>query len=491
MATEYRLEIESESKTLVLTDFRLLATPHFNESIRTSQAMVWYKGWLYVGTGRAPLGFLGRYTASAGRNNSGGLFGSRRQYDAESGGRDEDGAQIWRFDPVTEIWELVYDSPLVTGRDGKLRARDRSIRASAVYQTEIDPEPALYFGVGSLEGQVVFLRSIDGVNFEECYEQGFGLPEADIPSVRNICGLNGRLYSTPTGKNYQRGMLDDNMTDYPVVFETATPLEGSWRPVSELGFDDTNNLSINELGVFNKHLYAAMLNSRRGFQLWKTDAAGEPPYRWHKIIEDGAWRGPTSSIPASMMVFGDALYIGATLQRQGRNGLDRYGPFPAEMLRVYADDSWDIVCGTPRFTPHGLKRPITGMEGGFNDRFTHAFWRMTEYAGSLYVGTAGWRWMPTYLWGRKDLTEAQRHYLQIETAKQVDGEFAIWRTDDGILWEALTQIGFPGANPNTYGVREIVGTPYGVYVAPTSKQAARSGGGLEIWWGSPGFGEAN
>lgn len=492
MVTKFMLEIPNRSRELILMDFRQLATPDFNASIRTSQAMIWYKGWLYVGTGRAPLGFMGRYTATA---KSSSLncepSPSRRIYDAESGGRDEDGAQIWRFNPVMEDWELVFESPLVRGRDGKFRARDRSIRAAVVCQTEIDPEPTLYFGIGSLEGQVVFLRSIDGKNFDECLERGFGLSEADIPSVRTICGLNGKLYSTPTGKNYSRGMLDDNMTDYPVIFETADPLTGNWLPVSELGFDDPDNLSINEIAVFNNHLYAATLNTRRGFQLWKTDAEGKSPYRWNKILEDGAYRGPKNSIPASMIVFKDALYIGATLQRQGRKGLDRYGPFAAELIRVYSNDTWDVVCGTPRFTPQGLKRPISGMDGGFDDRFTHAFWRMTEYQDSLYVGTAGWKWMPTYLWDRKDLTETQRQSLQVETAKRVDGEFSLWRSSDGIHWESLTRTGFAGSNPLIYGVRELVKTPYGIFVAPTSKRGAISGGGLEIWWGSPGFGETN
>jgi len=463
---------------LNLDDFRLIEVGEFNESTRTSQAINWYKDNLIVGTGRAPLGFMGRYTAR--QRGSDGRFGSLRP---DTGGREEDGAQVWLFNPQSNTWRLVYNSPLVEGRDGNTRARDRSIRASVVYQTSSDPEPTLYLGVGSLERQVVFLRSSDGEHFEECAEHGFGLGDVDVPSVRSIEGLNGRLYSTPTGKNYGRGMFDDNLTDYPIVFETDNPLHGHWRPVNEPGFGDPNNLSINELKVMEDCLYAATINTRRGFQIWKTRPEGEPPYRWTKILEDGAYRGPVSSFPSVMFVFRGALYVGGTLQRQGRGGRDRYGPFPAELIRIYPDDSWDLVAGSPRFTPHGLKRPTSGMLGGLDDRFTHVFWRMSLYQDWLYLGTAGWKWMPTYLKDRTDLSEAQLQYLQEQTNARVDGEFSLWRTRDGDHWQAVTRTGFPGGNPNNYGIRELLATPQGLFVVPTCKFGARQGGGLEIWWG--------
>jgi hypothetical protein len=412
---------------------------------------------------------------------------------AQSGGRDEDGAQVLRFDPRNVTWKLLHDSPLVQGLDERMRARDRSVRAMLVHQTKSDREPALYLGVGSLERQVVFLRSIDGETFEECEEHGLGLGDADIPSVRAMCGLRRRIYTSPTGKNYDRGLLDDNMTDYPIVFETDDPLRGHWRPVSEPGFGDKNNVSVNELVVFNSHVYAATHNPRRGYQVWKTNTRGQPPYRWKKILEDGAYRGPASSVPSSMFVSHDALYIGGALQRQGRNSPDwsgrphdRYGPFAAELIRVYPDDTWDLIAGTPRLTPHGLKRPLSSMACGFDDLFTQVFWCMAEYDGWLYVGTAGWRWMPTYLRNRPDLSESRLRYLKEKTDNHIGGEFAIWRTRDGINWVPVTTTGF-GGNPNDMGVREMIGTPYGLFVAPACKYGARQEGGLEIWWGSEDF----
>jgi len=474
LSTSGQLRSDQSRKRLSVEDFELLQIPFLNPAVRTSQGMAWFENKVILGTGRAPLGFLGRYTAQSGPR-----FGGRS---SQTGGSDAHGAQIIVFDPNTRQWEKVFDSPIVQGRDGNMRARDRSVRARLVCQTLGDSKPCLYLGMGSLEGEVVFLRSEDGIEYQECKGSGFNL-NADIPSVRSMACLDGKLFCTPTGRNYKRGMWDDNLTDHPIIFQATDPLAGNWVAVSEPGFGNPENQSINELEVFNGHVYAAALNTRYGFELWKTDARGNPPYRWVKVLERGAWRGPMNSIPLAMVVYKNALYVSASIQRQGGIHLDHFGPFPAEMIRVYPDDSWDLVTGTQRFTPQGLKRPITGLSGGFGDRYLHNFWRFAVMDDALYLGTAGWKWMPTYLRDRPDLSEAQLQRLRTETEDYRSGEFSLWRTDDGIRWESVTTTGFPGSSPNNYGIREMLATPYGLFVAPTGRTGSGKGGGLELWWG--------
>jgi len=398
----------------------------------------------------------------------------------------EAGTQIWRFDPCHETWEQVYVTPWVIGTDGQEHPRDRGVRAQAVFQGISDPEPALYFGVGSLEGQVVLLRSIDAERFEEAEEKGLGLGPVDVPSIRSLCELDGRLYTSPTGKNHGRGLWDDNITDFPLVFETEDPYQGRWRPVSTPGFGDVNNLSVNEMAAFNGCLYAGTLNPKQGYQIWKTEARGSPPYQWRKIIEDGAYRGPASSIAVSMQVFKGALYVGSGIQRQGRGHPDTYGPFGGELIRIYADDTWDLVVGKQRFTPHGFKKPLSGLGPGFGDIFTHAFWRMAVYRGWLYMGTSDWRFMPTYLPGpghqRRDLSESRLRYLT-ERTQEYRGGFSFWQSRDGVSWFPITRTGFQG-NPYAYGIREVVPSPRGLFVAPTFSRSSSWGGGLEVWLGS-------
>jgi hypothetical protein len=459
---------------LDVEDFESLDIPFLNQTIRTSQATVWFEDRLVLGTGRAPLGFLGRFN---GKDDK--LPGGDR---SDTGGSDLEGAQIVVFDPAKREWQKAYDSPVIEGRDGKPRARDRSMRAGLVCQTASDTKPCVYFGVGSLEKRLVFIRSEDGLNYQECAGSGFNL-EADIPSARSMACLDGKLFCTPTGKSYNRGMWDDNMTDHPIVFQSTNPMAGEWVAASEPGFGESENKSINELIVFNDHLYAATLNPRYGFQLWKTDAQGTVPYRWTKILDRGAWRGSANSIPVAVKVFQDTLYISATIQRQGRAHLDHFGPFASEMMRVYKDDSWDLVCGTQRFTPSGIKRPLSGLSAGFGDLYTHVLWRMAIHDGLLYCGTAGWRWMPTYLRDRPDLSDTQFQRIFDATERYHPGEFTLWVTADGIHWDAVTRTGFPGSSPQNYGIREMVATPHGLFVMPTARTGMVSGGGLELWWG--------
>ena len=467
----------SAAPTLEIGSFERLDVPYLNPSIRSCQALSWFKDLLVVGTGRAPLGFLGRYT---GRSDS--LPG---QEFSEFGSRDSDGAQIVVFDPLTRQWSCVFDSPTIAGADGKTRARDRSVRASIVCRTRADVEPALYLGVGSLQGKVVFLRSENGLTFEESRHSGFGI-EGDLPSVRSFACMDGRLFTTPTGKNYDRGIYDDNVADNPTVFESVDPMSGEWTAASAPGFGDPTNDSVNELVVFNGHLYAATLNARHGFQVWKTDAEGRPPYRWRKVVTDGAWGGPVRSIAAAVAEFGGALYISSAIQRQGPDSLHGYGPFGAEIIRLWPDDRWEIVTGESRFTPQGLKTPITGLAGGFGDPFTHIFWRMAEYDGFLYAGTADWRSTPNYLKRRTDLSEAQMLRLRVDTGAYRKGAFALWRTADGVNWEAVTRTGFPGTNPSIFGVRGLAATPHGLFAGLTCRVGALSGGGIELWWGRRG-----
>src|SRR5579863_957135 len=133
------VQARTHMNSLTVRDFELLEIPLLNSAIRTSQAMVWFQDRVVLGTGRAPLGFLGRFTGRAG-----GRLGSQR---ADTGGRDEDGAQVLTFDPTSRKWQKIFDSPVIVGRDDRPRARDRSIRAAFVCQTLADNQPCLYLGV--------------------------------------------------------------------------------------------------------------------------------------------------------------------------------------------------------------------------------------------------------------------------------------------------------------------------------------------------------
>jgi len=470
---------------LSLEDFRQIPCHGFsNSSMRISQAMAWYKGYLFVGTGRGPIRPLGLSSQKLEEERPGlSRLTARLQ---NQGDRDqESGTQIWRLDPRSEEWKQVYITRWVLGIDGREHPRDRSVRARGIFKGKSDSEPALYFGVRSMEGQVVILRCIDGLRFEETHGTGLGLGRVDVPSIRTLCEFKSRLYTSPVGKNHDCGALDDIRTDFPIVFESDDPYKGHWRAVSEPGFGDAENLSIDEMVAFNGYLYAGTYNAKKGYQIWKTEAIGQPPYRWRKIIEEGAYRGPVNSVPPTMYVFQGILYVGSGLEQQGKGHTDSYGPFGAELIRIYPDDTWDLVVGIQRFTPQGFKRPLSGAGPGFDDVFTQAFWRMIEYNGWLYLGVSDWRFIPTYLprpgRRRADLSKSKLQYLMNRTV-EYDGGFSFWRSRDGITWLPITTDGF-NDNPYTYGIREFAASPYGLFVATASSRPSWLGGGPEVWLG--------
>lgn len=457
-------------------DFQCLPRPAFNPAIRISQSMAWFRGRLFVGCGRGPLKQRG--------------MGQRRRWLAQGaqGDLDRYGAEIWSFEPVRGTWNRVYQSPLVNQGNGG-HARDRSARASCVFPGPggTGTKPALYFAMGSLSGNVVLTRSCDGESFEDCGPPALGVPDADIASLRNLCEWQGRLYTSPVGKNRGRGMADDNVGDLPMVFVSEDPCGSAWTPVSDPGFGDPDNESVNEIAVCGGHLYAATLNRRSGFQVWKAGESPEGrPGTWTKVLDQGAWRGPDSPVPAALYSFNDALYIGTGLQRQGRGGADAFGPVAPELIRLWPDDSWDLLVGEQRFTPHGLKRPLSGYGPGFDNLFAQALWRFAAFEGSLYVGTSDWRFWPSYLprgeHQRPDLSDRQLHRLTRETDAW-RGEYGLWRSRDGVSWTPVTTEGF-GDSPHQYGIREITPTPQGLFIA-TACANARGGGGFELWW-APG-----
>lgn len=448
-------------------DFERVAVDRLNPSARCVQAMSWFNDQLILGTARAPL-----------RARKGAA--SR---DRSDGDNEEHGAQILAFDPVTRDWHKLFDSPLAMGTDGLFRTRDRAIRTSLVCRAASDPAPCLYMATSSLSGNVVFLRSENGRNIEECGGVGFGQPDADIASTRAMACLDGRLFASPMGKNRGGGRLDEHLTDLPVVFVTDNPRQGNWAAASEPGFGDASNLAINELTAFAGRLYAATVNPRYGFQLWFTDAEGPAPFHWHKLIDRGAWSGASNAIPGAMSVFGDALYVTCGMQRHGHDGLDRVGPYPAEIIRIYADGRWDVVCGAARFSPHGLKRPVSGLPGGFGDWNTHGFPRMSASTDQILVGTSGWRWMPTYLRNRTDLSDGQYNKLREASEAGTAGEFSLWRSLDGDNWEAVTHVGLRGTHPTNYGVRDLLSTPHGVFLSPLSTADITGEINVQLWLG--------
>jgi hypothetical protein len=476
---------------LTEADFRLVSENGFGDGLNSyPHSMAWYEGKLYVGTTRSIMQGTKSFTPPPNlvpwpSTSPEDIYDSDRR------------VEIWRYDPLNGSWERVYLCPWVEGLDGKPAPRYMGLRGMTVFRGRNDPKPCLYVSTWAPYKAVDppdILRSEDGVHFHNMPRPPF---DPSVRSFRTLQVFRGRIHTAPTGSN-KGGVVQENMSSEATVYATDDIEGQKWVATCQHGMGDRGNAAIFEMGVFDDHLYAGAANGR-GYQLWKTDGRTGPPYRWTRVIERGAYRGPYNQGIACMQEFKGALYVGSGIGNGGYHRSIALGPAAGEVIRVYPDDSWDLIVGSPRMTPQGLKVPLSGYQPGFDNLFTGYVWRMAVHDGWLYAGTFSWvnsiPYLPANVWP-EDVMRLINHW-GAETLIQHYGGCALWRTFDGIRWEPVTLSGF--GNKYNWGIRNFASTPHGLFVGtcnvygPTIavqrgtrwKYIPNPRGGCEIWLGSP------
>jgi SAM-dependent methyltransferase len=405
-------------------------------------------------------------------------------------------AQIWRYDPIAEHWDRVFTAPLVQAEDGSEVPLSLAFRSMVVFQGASDAAPAIYvptLSPAKLSGAVM-LRSTNGSDFEVVSEPNLA-GGSKLRSFRTLVGFKGWLFTSPT-MGAERGLA--NMAGVATVLVAADPAAGEWRLANAPGFGEPCNSTVFAMHPFNGFLYAGTFNLAEGFQVWKTDAEGEPPFRWTKVMSHGAYRGRLNEAVVSMAVFNGSLYIGTGIQNGGYDRIFMVGPAAAELIRLHADDSWELIVGSPRSTPDGIRVPLSGMGPGFDNPFAGYFWAMCEHAGWLYLGTFDSAAFLPYLI-TENLPGPFRTFLDTmgsDAFQRTQAGFDLWRSRDGLRWVPVTRNGF--GNPFNYGVRTMYSSPYGFFVGATNpfgpevavsrlggwRYEANPRGGLEVWLGS-------
>jgi hypothetical protein len=420
-----------------------------------------------------------------------------------NGDGPQDAARILRYDVAAGEWETVYESPLVEAdenamvqdvyRGEGLKAARRARGQRALQDTTlVVPQyrgfrcmtshfhpglgkPILVASTLSHWGSQL-IASTDGEHFEVVSEPGLGDP--NVLSFRSIISFKGKLFVTPVG-SVKEGVMDRNFGDVARLYVSEDPLAADWRPCMPDSFGDASNLSVFAMAVYANRLYAGTGNPQRGFELWRTDAEGEPPYEWTRVLTRGAWRYNVNETTASMTAFNGALYVGSGLPGLGKDKAHDVGPAAAELIRVFDDDSWDLLVGASRFTPDGLKVPLSLMGPGYDDPDNSALWAMTAHEDAIYVGTH----------------HCSTFHSAFRGADEITGGFQLWASQDGEHWEALTMDGF--GDPFATGVRTLLSTPMGLFLGTsTHREVQRTwskrtgnpplieGSGLSVWFGS-------
>jgi len=290
--------------------------------------------------------------------------------------------------------------------------------AMTVFSRKTDTSPVLYASLLTPSGCKLSMTR-DGEKLE-------ALPLIDDNVlVRSMVAFNGRLFAATY-----------NAERLPVVYCNADPVADKWERASEPGFADAGNISITSMAEFNGSLYVALLNPTGGFQLWRTTADGNAPYSWKQVISQGAHRYTQNPAVTSMAEFNGALYIGTGLHGAAADFSE--GDYAAaELIQVFPDDSWEIIVGSPRFSPVGLKVPMAAMGPGFDNRKNTAITAMAANKGRLYAAANG--------------------------TGHVNSSYCLWSTADGEEWLTVST-GDPESS-NALTVRAMITTPENLLLA--------------------------
>ncbi|MCK2126469.1 hypothetical protein MX652_07180 [Thauera aromatica] len=453
-----------------------------------AHSMAWYQGHLYVGSTRSNLCMLKVSKIST----------SLGQWPVEcpdSLYSQDMRSQVWRYSPVTGVWEEVFRAPWITGRNGQRLPREMGYRNMTVFQGRSDREPSLYMATYSPAQGIgtQILRSTDGLDFQPVTKPGdWG---DHVTTLRLLVPFKGRLFTAPTGKKDG----NPNSIGNALIYETDDPVLGQWRIACTPNFGDDTNAGVFEMLGCGDWLYAATANNK-GFQLWRTRAEGTAPYHWERVLVQGAFRGPHNQGVASLCAFDGALYVGTGIQHGGIDVANKIGPASPELIRVHEDGSWELLVGTARQTVHGFKKPLSGYLPGFDNLFTGYFWRMAVHEGWLYLGTFDWSLMLQYADQDKwpDFFRRIVDRVGIDRIMSQQAGADLWRSPDGENWLPVTRNGFD--NHYNYGIRTLVSTPHGLAVGtvnPFAPKVALRGedgwsyqenprGGMEVWFGRSG-----
>jgi acetyl esterase/lipase len=462
----------ANGQILAPSDFQQVAPEGFGDvHNNVAWSMQWWNGGLYVGTNRdwycwSTAAMVNAYPALSFLYPPFGndLICAEDMLDLPLQ------AEIWHYTPGTSAWDMLYRAPadVPTSDFTRFTSRDIGYRGMGLF-TESDGSKALY--VSGVNSQPVnpaatpprILRSADGVNFEGVpQDPGTFMGEFEKNSFRDIVEYKGKFYVVG-GSIQGTGWLieSDNPSAGNDSFRIVTPPD----------------MVIWDMAVFNGYLYVGVRNDkgigipgaapvpgaqeRIGFSILKTDATGEPPYTFTPVIVEGGYVEKPSKSTVSMHVFNGRLYVGT----------DR----PAELYRIDADDTWEVIVGEPRQLPDGTWiGPISGFGPGFDWDMNIHLWRMTDHQGALYVGTA-------------DQSSRFLEWPIIGNLLRPNAGFDLWASMDDVNWTALTTTGFGTehqlANELQGGVRTIVSTEQGVFFG-----TANFRGGLQLWNGKEGSG---
>jgi hypothetical protein len=425
--------------------------------------MAWFRGQLYVGTGR--------YVSCVEAATTDFYFPVAHAYTpykapSQHCPRDRWNmdlrAEIWRYTPGAHRWQRVYRSPTVPNprAPGKRIARDIAYRGMSVRRDSHGRQALFISGVSPTEmvpelrrtSPPRLLRTFDGRHFHDIahtfiVNKTGELSDQRVMGFRGLTWWRGRLFVVASTAYAGDG----------AIFEVRDP----WRHRGPSRFRQVSPpwMHVFEMETFNDKLYIGAGSTEVGYSVWKADRAVRP-YHIKPILTGGAGRGPLMTGVIAMHPFKGHLYVSA-VSWYSTNDIPT-----TEMIRIARNGRWEVVVGRPRVANDGIYRyPISGLMDGFENVFMPHIWRIESQNGALYAGTLDWSYMlqNSKNWPPDDRPNNDQFAGLLSEVLAGELGFDIWTSCDGTDWFPVTRTSFNG-DMYDFGVRTMVPARHKMYI---------------------------
>ena len=356
-------------------------------------AMEWFRGKLYVGTGRSVMcveaavsQFYFKFTSFYQTNPAPNVFCPPNKYDLDLR------AEIWQYTPRTGNWRMVYRSPADIPNPrarGKFLARDIAYRGMKVVRDRHGREALFISGVTANEyvPEVArrhpprLLRTYDGERFHDISVPLIVRRTGRFPDRRPIGYRGLEVWQEPAlrrgvdGPDRRRRRLPG-----PTTHSAARPgSRRSRRPTC----------TSSRCRKFDGHLYVGTGSFESGYGVYRTRQT-RAPFRFKPVVTDGAGMGPTMVSVVSMHPFGGRLYVGGVSWYSGTIEAAGVRAHPHRTPRPVGGGHRRSAAGTRRADALPDQRPGGGLRA---TSFNSHLWRMVGKDGTIYVGTLDWSWL--------------------------------------------------------------------------------------------------
>jgi uncharacterized repeat protein (TIGR01451 family) len=397
--------------------------------------------------------------------------------------------EIWRYHEGS--WSRVHQaSTFVNPLNGYTYPEGIGYRAMTTFNNS-EGQEALYAGVGFGFGPILIVTSTDGTTW-------MPVDTGSIPSrdTRAMISHNGKLY-VGTGEGIYASASPSPYTD-------------NWEKVA--------NFQTASLASHNGYLYAGTGNpigpsETDGFEVWRS-TIGSPSNAsdWVRVVSGGAgdeW----NVLAGTICEYEDDLYVGSMNLPFG-TGTEGVKGF--DLIRVYDNDSWDLIVGNyqPKIPSDPRGPPLSGWPSGYTNPFNLYAWSIEEYNGNLYLGSFDIFSLARFideipganeilLSAIASMESADQGNMPEEFADRLE-EFAqmypesgegsyiipvisllannfgggdLWTSPDGLHWYPVDLNGL--GDPDNYGIRTMMTTPEGILIG-----TANPFSGCQVWIGS-------